>query len=63
MPVLDGFLDAQRRRGVAVLATLESRRALLSDSVSALVRSDSARQKSPATGLQATGSAWLAYID
>ena len=35
MLVLDGFLDALRRRGVAVLAALESRRASLSDSVSA----------------------------
>jgi len=35
MLVLDGFLDALRRRGVAVLAALESRRASLSVSVSA----------------------------
>lgn len=58
---------------MAVLAALESRRASLSDSVSAfavslsgsaLVRSDSyARQKSLAIGLQVIGSAWLAYID
>ena len=66
MLVLDRFQDALRRRGVAVLAALESRRASLSDSVSpfgvSLLGSALVCYDSLATGLQATGLAWLAYI-